>query len=298
MKYTIRDLQVDFPDEDACLAWLVEWIYPDGITCKTCLIVTKHHKLKKRKVYCCDRCGQHVSPTSGTIFHKSSTPLSIWYHCFYMMSSNKAGTSAMQIMRETGVSYPTAHRMMHKIRSLMEASEKQLEGEAELDETFVHPNPYKRSSAGKKFSYDARRTGSVIFGMVQRNGEAKVWHVKSTGARVLLPIIEQNIKPGTLIHTDGFGVYRTLSRRGYQHRWTEHGKHEYYTPDSSTQNIENLWSHFKRGIKGVYRHVNDKYLQLYAQEYAWRYSHRNDVSMFWSLMSKITSSGQRSSKTS
>lgn len=79
---------------------------------------------------------------------------------------------------------------------------------------------------------------------------------------------------------------------GYEHRWTDHGNREFYTPDSATQNIENLWSHFKRGIKGVYRHVSKKYVQNYANEYAWRYSNRNRVSMFWSLMGKVGETSQ------
>lgn len=287
MKYTIRDLHTDFSNEEACLTWLVAWLYPDGITCKQCQKVTKHHRVTGRPAYACDRCGHHEHPMAGTIFQNTRVPLIDWFHAIWLMSMNKAGTSAEQLKREIGVTYKTAWRMLHQIRSMMEAPDEQLTGEVEIDETFIHPNPYKRSTAGKKFGYDARRTGSVIFGMVQRGGSVKVWHVQSTGARVLQPLIKQHVAPGTLIHSDGWTAYRKLPTMGFAHRWTDHGKGEYYTPESYTQNIENVWSHLKRGIKGVYRNVSDKYLQLYAQEYAWRYSHRNDVNMFWSLMGKV-----------
>lgn len=39
--------------------------------------------------------------------------------------------------------------------------------------------------------------------------------------------------------------------------------------------IDNVWSHLKRGITGVYRMVSAKYLQAYADEYAFRYNYRN-----------------------
>jgi transposase len=289
MKYTVKNLQVDFPTEDACLKWLVEWLYPDGITCPTCETVTKHYPIKGRKVYSCGRCGHQISPTAGTIFHKSSTPLSIWYHAFYLMATNKAGTSAKQIERETGVTYKTAWRMMHMIRSMMSAPEGLLEGEVELDETFIHPNAFKRSSARKKYGGDVRRKGEVVFGIVQRGGPVKLWHVRSTGVRVLLPIIETNVAYGSIVHTDGFTGYKSLKKTGYEHRTTDHGRGQYYTPDSYTQNIENVWSHFKRGIKGVYRHIGKGYVQAYADEYAWRYSNRDKPSMFWSLMCLISS---------
>ena len=31
MKYTVKQLQADFPDDDACLEWLVAYLYPNGM---------------------------------------------------------------------------------------------------------------------------------------------------------------------------------------------------------------------------------------------------------------------------
>jgi transposase len=287
MKYTVKDLRVDFPDEESCLGWLLSYKFPNGVFCIQCDKITKHYKIKNRRVYSCSKCGRHLSPTAGTIFHKSCTPLTDWFYAIWMMSMNKAGTSAKQIERELGVSYPTAWRMMHQIRKMMDAPDGLFTGEVEIDETFIHANSFKRSSARRRYGSDARRTGQVVFGIVQRGGAVKVWHVKTAGARIIQPLIRENVKYGTLIHTDGYQAYRTLPKMGFEHRWTDHGKLEFYTPDSSTQNIENVWSHFKRGIKGVYRHIGPDYVQAYANEYAWRYSHRNDVSMFWSLMGRF-----------
>lgn len=288
MKYTVKQLQADFPDDQACLNWLVEYLYPDGITCKSCNKVTLHHKITGRRAYACDRCGHQTYPTAGTIFHGSRTPLTDWFHAIYIMSSNKAGTSARQIERELGVTYKTAWRMMHQIRSMMETSDEPLQDEVEIDETYVHPNVYKRSTAQKRYGHTGNRTGQVLFGIVQRGGPVKIWHVRSQGARVIQPIIKQHVKLKTLIHTDGYLAYRKLPTMGYEHRWTDHGKGEYYTEDSYTQNIENVWSHIKRGIKGVYRHVEPGYLQLYANEYAWRYNHRKYPVLFWYLLADVT----------
>lgn len=256
---------------------------------KKCQRVTKHYKDRNRRSYSCGVCGKHMHPTAGTIYHRSRVPLTDWFYAVYMMSSNKAGTSAMQIQRELGVTYKTAWRMMHQIRTMMDAPDVPLEDEVEIDETFVHANTFKRSSARKRYGFDARRKGEVVFGIVQRGGSVKVWHVKSTGARVLQPIIRSYVKSGSTIHTDGYLGYRRLPQMGYKHHWTDHSKFQFYTPESSTQNIENVWSHFKRGIKGVYRHIDKKYIQAYANEYAWRYSHRNATSMFWALMEQVSS---------
>lgn len=287
MRYTVYDLLYDFPDEKSCLIWLFEFRYPNGYICKKCLIVTKHYFINGRKVFSCSVCNAQVSPMVGTMFERSHVPLRSWFYAIYQMATNKAGTSARQIERELGVTYKTAWRMMHQIRKMMTAPARQLVGEVEIDETYVHPNTFKRSSAQRRYGRNGARTGQILFGAVERGGCVKIIHVRSAGERILTPVIKEHIRPGTLIHSDGATAYKLLPNWGYPHRTTNHSKFEFYREDSYTQNIENVWSHFKRGIKGVYRHVEPRHLQAYADEYAWRYSNRNKPSMFWSLMSQV-----------
>lgn len=289
MKYTVKQLQADFPNDTKCLEWLIQYLYPNGIICRKCKKATKHYKVNGRRSYACCRCGSHFSPTAGTIFHKSHIPLTDWFHAIYIMSTNKSGTSSRQIERELGVSYRTAWRMMHQIRSMMGNKDTKLENEVEVDEAYVHPNTFKRSSARRKYGRDSRRTGEILFGAVQRGGDVKIWHVKSSGVRVLRTLILSNVKEETIVHSDGHKSYMKLPHYGYEHRTTNHSIGEYYTPDSYTQNIENVWSHLKRGVKGVYRHVNSGYLQLYANEYAWRYNHRKLNVLFWDLLADAIS---------
>jgi transposase len=73
--YTAKQFETQFPNDDACLEWLKTRRWPNGIECPVCKRITKHHKLTKRPVYECDRCGHQVSPLAGTIFHKSTTSL-------------------------------------------------------------------------------------------------------------------------------------------------------------------------------------------------------------------------------
>lgn len=286
MRYTITDLRQDFPDEEACLEWIINWQYPNGITCKVCLKVTKHYKLKNRRAYSCGICGKHIYPTAGTIFHKSTTPLLSWFYVIFLITNTRAGIPAKQVERELGVTYKTAWRIMHQVRSLMADKETQLNGQVEVDETYVHANVFKRSSARKKYGLTGARKGQIIFGVVERNGHVRLRHVIVAGKRVIQPHIDAEIAKGTIIYSDEARVYRDLHRRGYRHFTTNHSKHEYVNGNNYTQNIENVWSHLKRGIKGIYRSISAQHLQKYANEYAFRYSHRNHPCMFWALMGK------------
>lgn len=43
----------------------------------------------------------------------------------------------------------------------------------------------------------------------------------------------------------------------------------------STNTVENFYSVFKRGMKGVYQHCSEKHLHRYLREFDFRYSNRS-----------------------
>jgi transposase-like protein len=132
----------EFPNDDACLKWLWENRYsPDGrhALCPICSeIRTFRHYItrQQRQSWTCTHCGQHVHPTAGTIFHKSSTSLHLWFYAMYLMTNTRCGISAKQLERELGVTYKTAWRMAHLIRTeLMAQDDALMSGTIEADET-------------------------------------------------------------------------------------------------------------------------------------------------------------------
>ncbi|HEV7377773.1 MAG TPA: IS1595 family transposase, partial [Pyrinomonadaceae bacterium] len=146
-KYTLKDFEKQFPNDDVCLEWLKDYLYPNGIHCETCQKITKHHKVASRKSYSCDYCGHHVHPTADTIYHKSSTPLRLWFYAIYLMASTRCGIAAKQLERELGVTYKTAWRMFKQIRSMLaDENAAPLSGQVEIDETYVGGKPRYRSS--------------------------------------------------------------------------------------------------------------------------------------------------------
>src|SRR5216684_8164042 len=139
LRYTVAQFNAEFPNDDACLEYVKEQRWPDGVTkCDKCKVERKHYRVTGRTAYACDHCGNHIYPLVGTIFQKSTTPLRIWFQAMYLMGSTRCGISAKQIQRETGVTYKTAWRMFKQIRSLLSEPDMQLEGSAvEMDEAYI-----------------------------------------------------------------------------------------------------------------------------------------------------------------
>ncbi len=64
----------------------------------------------------CRKCGQYHTVRTGTVMADSLIPLRHWYRAFWQVCSSKNGISAMQIKRETGLSYKSALFLMHRVR--------------------------------------------------------------------------------------------------------------------------------------------------------------------------------------
>ena len=271
-RYTVHHFNHDFPNDDACLDFLVLELYPCGIQCRTCEEIRKHHKLTGRKAYSCDHCGTHVYPLAGTIFEKSSTPLKSWFYAIYLMASTRCGISAKQLERELGCTYKTAWRMFNKVRALLGEEIEKLSGEVEADEAYMGGRERgKRGRPGK----DSKKV--PVLGIVQRGGKVAALVTQDTTTKSIRPIIREYVLPASLVYTDEYKAYDLLKKDGYKHERICHEEKVYVVGNVHTNTIDGFWSLLKRGISGVYHSVSKKHLQSYVNEYAFRYNHRGDA---------------------
>lgn len=282
LRYTLKDFQKNFPDDNACLEWLKAYRWPSGIHCEKCDKVTKHHLMSTRRSFSCQECGNHVHPTAGTIFHKSTTPLTTWFYVAFLMAKTRGGISAKQVERETGVTYKTAWRMCNLIRRMLNEDSDPFSGEVEVDESYFGG----RNKGGKRGRGSENKT--PVVGIAQRKGKVKVVTVPDTKSMTIMPIIEQSVEMGTQVYTDEYPIYNRLTRMGYTHGKVLHSRKVYVMGNVHTNTIEGFWSLCKNGIRGVFHSVSPKYLQSYLNEYAFRYNHRDDVTpMFLTFLRRL-----------
>lgn len=284
-KYTIQDFEKQFPNDDVCLEWLKNHLFPDGIFCETCQKITNHYKIASRKSYSCQSCGNHFHPTANTIYHKSSTPLRLWFYATYLMASTRCGISAKQLERELGVTYKTAWRMFKQIRSMLAENDTQLSGKVEVDETYVGG----KMKGGKRGRGSENKT--IVAGVLEREGAVIPRVVPNVKAKTLIPFVQEKVLPGTKVFTDELRSYNSLKYQGYEHEQVLHAQKIYVIGEAHTNGLEGFWSLVKNGIRGVYHQVSSKYLESYFNEYAFRYARRNDTTpMFLSFLKQVRKS--------
>lgn len=229
-RYSVPEFLRDFPDDDACLDWLWRTRYaPDGHTadCPKCERSRRFHRVKERPAYDCDTCGHHIHPTAGTIFHKSSTSLFLWFYAMFLVSQTRCGIAAKQIERELGVTYKTAWRMLNRIRNQLmdDQGEEPLSGDVEADETWYggKPRAYEtRSGRGKEGLTPTGRERRVpVFGMVERGGRVRARvHAYANASGLVRGALYENVLPASIIFTDEWSGFKgdALRSRYLGHR--------------------------------------------------------------------------------
>jgi transposase-like protein len=294
----------EFPDDEACLNYLWRTRYShDGehATCPKCdrERVFKRYKTKQqRQSWTCTGCGHHIQPTAGTIFHKSSTSLHLWFYGIYLVSSSRCGIAAKQLERELGVNYKTALRMLHLIRQdLMEQDyQGPLSGDVEADETFMggklrEGERRKLRARGIQNLGPASKKRDIVVGAVERKGKIRATVVKS---RADAPkAVASFVLPGSMIFTDDWSGYDPLFKNGrYTNRRINHSQRIYVSGDTHTQTIEGFFGHFKTDVRGTHHSISTRWLPGYLNEWVWKWNHRDDDrAMFRTLIESATSPG-------
>jgi transposase len=296
--YSFMEFMREFPDDAACLEHLWRSRYaPDGThaDCPKCEredVVFKRYQTKQgRQSWTCTACGHHVHPTAGTIFHKSSTSLHLWFYAMYLMASTRCGISAKQLEREIGVSYRTAWRMLNRIRTvLMEQNGDPLSGDVEVDETAGGGRVRASDSAkGRQHVIAKMSRRPTIWAAVERGGRVRAQVVNSRGTLDVEGPVFEYVMPSSVIFTDEWKGYTHRVGRTYAgHHRIRHEDRVYVSGNVHTQTVEGFFGNLKNGIRGTYHSVSSKWLQSYLNEYAWRYSerHNNTQSMFDALLTK------------
>jgi transposase len=240
---TIREFMARFSTDEICLQHLFETRFGQDHPCPKCTRQTKWFRIQAERAYSCQFCGHHLHPTVGTPFEDSRTPLQLWFYAIYLFTTSRHGVPAKELERQLGVTYKTAWRMAGLIREHMEMvdGEFPLSGVIEADETFVggkRHGTFGRGAAGK----------TIVFGMLQRNGEIMTKVVPNCKEKLLMGLIQENVAKGTTVHTDEMLSYRDLPTKGYPHFTVKHGQKQYVLGECHTNGLENFWKHLKGGI--------------------------------------------------
>jgi transposase-like protein len=227
----------------------------------------------KRFLWKCKDCKKQYTVRIGMVCEESRIPLRHWCLAFWLMSVSKKGVSALQVMRQTGISYKSALFLVHRIRFAMAPASEQpkLSGVVECDETCVGGKPRLGTGPHK------RGLGTVktpVFIMVERGGNIRRQIMPNVTAKNVKAAIREMVSKNAEIHTDENRVYQGLGNEFAGHGTVCHRAYEYSREGVHNNTAESSNALLKRGLMGVYHAVSKQHLHRYVAEFDFRWNAR------------------------
>jgi len=230
----------------------------------------------------CSGCGARTSVTAGTIFDRTRTPLSVWFHACWLFASQQDGISALSLKRTLEIgSYQTAWAMLHRLRSvLVRPGRERLAGRVEVDETSIGGEEAGLAGGrarGKKvlteIAVEVREPKGI--------GRCRIAPLADASADSLHAFVTDHIEPGAVVITDGWAGYTGLERHGYIHdrRSQRAARALDEDPDELLPAVHRVASLAKRWLLGTHQgSVDDAHLPSYLNEFTFRFNRRRSRS--------------------
>ena len=237
---------------------------------------------KNRRKFQCSKCRFKVAPTAGTVFHKSSTPLTLWFHAILVFSNAKSGISSQQMQRTLEVTYKCAYRILFHIRKALKQNDKKLKGDVEIDTGYFGG----RGNAGANNERLSRVMAkkAVVIVAVERGGRVKAEIVPDSSSQTMTGFIQRNIETKlTNTLTDSSKVY-LKSDKTHDRYSVDHHKGEYVRDDIHINTVETFFAHLKRSIRGTFKSLSRKHLQSYLDSFVFHYNNRHSDKERFSLL--------------
>jgi transposase-like protein len=177
-----------------------------------------------------------------------------------------------------GISLKSAWFLSHRIREAMRDGSLGPLGHfggagnaVEADETFI----------GRKKGVPTPKGGTshkhAVLGLVERGGKLRTVHIDAVTSEEVGKIVRENVAREAWLMTDEAKHYTEVGKEMAGHSTVNHSESEYVSFEDATihtNTIEGFFGLFKRGMKGVYQHCDEKHLHRYAAEFEFRYNNR------------------------
>ena len=239
------------------------------------MVDAKTGQRNKRFLWRCHDCKEQFTVRIGTVLEESRIPLRHWAYAFWRAATSKKGVSAMEIKRQTQLSYPSALFLLHRIRFAMTPEPEtapKMTGTVECDETYVGGKPRPGTGVHKR----GRGTSKTpVLGIVQRDGNIHRRVVADVSAATLKSAIRECVDNQARIVTDENLAYRGLGKEfAGGHQTVNHSNREYARGDVWTNTAESSFALIKRGLTGIYHAVSKEHLHRYLGEFDFRWNTR------------------------
>lgn len=265
----LSDFFSKFKTEPDCREFLKEQREKHGVVCKRCK-GTKQYWLRAKGQWQCAHCDFRTTLKSGTIFESTKVSLLTWFHGIYLICNTKKGMSACEVQRQLGIRrYEPVWYMLQKIRCSMLS----VNDLAEQTYGFTYNQMYEGriGKLRKNESYTQIRKREILVMWSQDYETGKIsGKMKMTSIHRLSLKEMQDIEKGHKIETNYIARYKRLV--SMDTGFTRLSKKPSLRPKIPWVEIAII--NAKKILMGIHHFVSGKYVQLYLNEFTFKYNYR------------------------
>jgi transposase-like protein len=258
-----------FLNEPAAFAYVEARLWPNGPVCPHCgetaRIGRLNGKTTRPGLHKCYACKKPFTVRMGTLFEDSHLALHLWLQVIHLFCCSKKGIATRQIQRMLNCSMKTAWFLGHRIRLAMDPGYTgPMGGEGvtvEIDDTEMGRSRHTRKRP--------RGQNVKVLSLVERGGNIRSVTLDHRG---IGPRLYKHLDKRSRLVSDSAPVFKFTGAA--KHEAVDHSKFEWARGDVHTNTLEGFFSVFKRGIVGVYQHVESKHFDRYLAEFDFRQNTR------------------------
>ena len=301
-----------FPTEESCVSYFKDIREPLLPVCPACG-KHEYKWVENKCAFECKACRYRLSLTTGTVMEHSKQGISDWFYVMHLMTSIKQVLSAKEVQYQLGKKhYFPVWLMMMKLRSIMgkREDEYKLHDEIELDDAFFPTRTEKdywyrqKSGVGSQQQtkvlviVESKPVENVIIAYgnnpenfsngkfakfakkVERESIKKVVHylkmivVEDLKCKTVDDLMLRYVDPDSFVVTDGSTSFVNLEKHFKYHVSHVEGDN----PDDVVKTylpwVHVLMGECRNGIMAIHKDVDKRFLQLYLNEYCWKFNRR------------------------
>jgi transposase-like protein len=288
-------------DEDACYAWLVRVLHPDGLACPRCsgrdLKVHRRHRAPVLD-HRCVGCGRVFNAFTGTALHATRFRPS---EIVLILRGFAKGATTAGLARELGRNRPHLQALRHRLQAAASAhrdAEPLPDREAEADEMYqmagekgvphIDPaDPPRRRGGRPKGCGTWKNDRPPIIGVVGREfGQVRLVVAPSSREQYAIPAVRAATTPRATILTDEWPAYARLTWDGYGHATVSHKRREWARDDDGDgirevhdNTMEGIWTGLRNFLRR-FRGVSKRHLAKYVAMFEWSYNLKSVTDRF------------------
>jgi hypothetical protein len=265
----LADFNLIFPTNESAVYYFKGLREQQGLYCRDCGS-SGHKWIEKKKMWQCLSCRHRMSVKVGTFMENSKMSELDWLRMIFFMMLTRQSMSALSLQSILGFSrYETVWYMLQRIRNAMGTENRRSLFQGKCDPLTMHNRKFEL-----RFKSNA---------MVDRLREISLTVGNNHGSKNEMFLLAHPglIKVNDCIQEEkGEYRYRYRSVKTYTHLAYSQSLNEGKPSKKTAKWIKNVLFNLECKLKGIHHFVMPYYLQLYIDEFVFRYNLRDESQIF------------------